>query len=135
MPLFEWNAEYSVGVKEFDEQHKVLISLVNGLSDAMKAGKARETLGVLFDRLVDYAVTHFRDEEAMMQKYGYPEYVSHKAEHTKLVIQVLEYKEKFKKDSIGLSVEILTFLSSWIQNHIKILDKKYGIYFNEKGIS
>jgi hypothetical protein len=28
----------------------------------------------------------------------------------------------------------MNYLSEWLQNHIKIVDKKYGPFFNEKGL-
>lgn len=40
----------------------------------------------------------------------------------------------FQKGKVGLSIDVLIFLSGWLQAHIKGVDKKYGPFFNEKGL-
>jgi len=52
MALFVWQDSYSVGVKVLDEDHKKLIGIVNELHDGILAGKSREALGPVLDRLV-----------------------------------------------------------------------------------
>ena len=52
MVLFTWNAQYSVGVRELDAQHKTLVDLLNVLYDAMNSGKSNEVLGKIINKLV-----------------------------------------------------------------------------------
>lgn len=134
MPLFKWSAEYSVGVNEFDEQHKKLMGMINELHSAMKSGRSKEAFEPLFDGLIDYTTKHFRAEEKLMQEHSYLSYTVHQKEHTQLIMQVLEFWEKYKQGNIGLGVELLTFLTKWLQHHIKGTDKQYGAFFNAKGI-
>ena len=134
MPLLVWKQDFSVGVAQFDEQHKKLIGMVNDLYDAMKTGKAKEALGPLFDGLVEYTVGHFFAEEMLMQEHKYPGYAIHLREHKALTRQVLDFQDKFKQGSVALGVELLTFLTNWLKHHIKGTDKQYGVFFNGKGI-
>ncbi|HEX9079405.1 MAG TPA: hemerythrin domain-containing protein, partial [Desulfuromonadaceae bacterium] len=68
------------------------------------------------------------------QANAYPEYAKHKGEHEKLVKQVLELQQKFQAGNAMLTMSVLSFLKEWLVKHIQGEDKKYGVYFNEKGI-
>jgi hemerythrin len=134
MALLDWNESYSVGVAKFDEQHKRLFAFVNELNDGMKAGKGKEALGKVLDGLIDYTATHFAAEEKMMSEHQYLQANAHKIEHDKLVKQVLQLQANYKAGKALLSLEVMSFLKDWLYNHIMGTDKKYGVYFNGKGI-
>jgi len=135
MALMAWSPAFSVKVQKFDDQHKKLVDLVNQLHDAMKAGEGNTMLGVVLQSLIAYTASHFADEEKMMQTHAYPEYAKHKGEHEKLVKQVLELQQKFQAGSAMLTMSVMSFLKDWLVNHIQGEDKKYGVYFNAKGIA
>jgi hemerythrin len=42
MPLVNWSQELVVDVKEIDEQHKKLVTMLNGFHDAMKVGQVTD---------------------------------------------------------------------------------------------
>lgn len=134
MPLMEWDLSYSVGVAVFDDQHKKLFDIINSLNDAMKAGKSKDALGGILKSLIDYTATHFVAEEKMMLQHDYLQTQMHKMEHDKLVKQVLKLQEEFKAGKAMLSMEVMNFLKDWLNTHIAGSDKKYGAYFNAKGI-
>lgn len=134
MPLINWNDSFSVNVAEIDQQHKKLISMINELSDAMKQGKGKDILGKIVNSLLGYTATHFKTEENYFDQFGYPDTDSHKKEHIAFVQKVSDFKDGFEKGSLSLSIEVINFLSDWIQNHIKGTDKKYSPFFNEKGL-
>lgn len=135
MALMEWSPAFSVKVKKFDDQHKKLVDLVNQLYDAMKAGEGNTMLGVVLQSLIAYTGSHFADEEKLMQANGYPEYTKHKALHENLVKQVLDLQKKSQAGGGVLTISVMNFLKDWLINHIQGEDKKYGQYFNAKGIS
>ena len=49
--LIEWNDELSVGIQEIDEQHKVLVGLVNEMHDAIHARHGSEVSSEILARL------------------------------------------------------------------------------------
>jgi hemerythrin len=130
-----WNPTLSVKVKQFDDQHIKLVTMVNELHDAMKAGKGTEALGKILNGLISYTSTHFSDEERLMTQHAYPEAAAHKAEHAKLVKQVLELQTNFKAGKAILTLDVMMFLKDWLVKHIQGDDKKYGAYLNTKGVS
>jgi hemerythrin len=134
MTLIQWNDGFSVNVVEIDRQHQQLIGMINDLDDAMRQGKGKAILGKIINGLASYTATHFRTEESYFDKFGYPEADSHKKVHSDFVKKVSEFKDEFEKGNIALSIQVMDFLSNWLQNHIKGIDKKYGPFFNEKGL-
>lgn len=134
MELFIWNDKYSVNIKQIDEQHKTLINLINDLATAMKAGKGKDTLGIVIGRLIDYTKTHFATEEVLMKEYKYPEESGHKKTHEDFVFKVVDVHTKFQSGNLFLSTEVLQFLQDWLINHIGAVDKKFGAFLNSKGL-
>ncbi len=135
MALITWSQNFSVGVKDIDEQHKKLITLVNELHDAMSVGKGREVLGKILSDLISYTVYHFKHEEDLFEKYAYLGYIAHKTEHDKLAGQAGDIKKKFDSGEAVLTIEVMNFLRDWLNNHILGSDKKYGPFLNSKGVS
>jgi len=132
--LIKWDDGLSVTLVEIDRQHQRLIEMINDLHDAMKQGKGKDVLKKIINGLIEYAGYHFRTEEKYFDKFGYPDANSHKEEHRDFTKKVAEFKDGLTAGKIGLSMELLDFLTQWFQTHVKIVDKKYVPFFNEKGL-
>jgi hemerythrin len=135
MPLIQWNDTLSVGISESDTQHKKLIDMINNLNDAMKQGKGNAVIGQIVMGLVAYTKTHFGMEEKIFDQYQYPDTAAHKREHAAFVQKLEKFKTDFETNKIGLSLDLMTFLSQWLQNHIKGTDKKYTAFFKQHGVN
>ena len=133
--LIPWSQSLSVGLNYIDNQHKVLIKLINDLHRAMKTGKSTSTSGAILDQLIEYTETHFGNEERLFKKFKYPEYENHKKVHTSLVSQVKDLKAQFMSGDGTLSVELMEFLQSWLKDHILKVDKRYVPFLRENGIT
>jgi hemerythrin len=134
MALIEWNPAYSVKVETFDEQHKKLIDLINQLHEAMKSGQGVTVIGIVLQSLINYTDIHFTGEINLMQANGYPDLARHQAEHEKFVKELVEFQQKYQDGSALLTMEVLSFLTDWLVNHIQGEDKKYSPFLNAKGI-
>ncbi len=134
MTLFEWTPAISVGITAIDDQHKKLISLIQDLSDAMKARKASEIIGKVLQELSDYTVYHFGNEEKAFEKYNYPDKDTHIAAHKVYVSKINELIERNNKGELGISISVLDFLMNWITNHIMKTDMMYVPFFKDKEI-
>ena len=135
MSLMEWTESMSVGVTQFDDEHKKLIVLINDLFDAVQAGRGRQALGSVLDELIDYTKTHFSHEEHHLKKLGYPAFKEHKKEHDALAKQVIDIQRKYHAGATAmLSMEVMSFLKSWLVTHIQGTDCLYTAFLNEKGV-
>jgi hemerythrin len=134
MALLTWNDSYSVKVKQFDDQHKKLIDMVNELHDAMKVGKGKEVLEKILSGLIQYTVTHFANEERLMKLHNYPNYEQHKKEHNLLTLQVSDVQKQYREGNAVITMAVMTFLKEWLQTHIQGTDKSYAPFLNGKGV-
>ncbi len=136
MAYLIWNKNYSVGIKAMDNQHKKLFNIINDLHDGMSSGSTDEVMRKVLSELCDYTKFHFTEEETLMSINDYPELSSHKEAHNKLCEKLQNLQQQFdeRKSNLTIILKIENFLSSWLVNHIKGLDKKYGLYLNNKGI-
>ncbi len=132
--MIQWSSSLSVNVAEIDGQHQKLVNMINELDNAMRQGKGKDALGKIVNGLIGYAATHFKTEEKYFDQFGYPEADSHKKEHSDFTKKVSDFKDGFEKSSVGLSIQVMNFLSDWLQKHITGVDKKYGPFFNAKGL-
>ena len=130
----QWNDSFSVGVAEFDNQHKKLIELINLLYDAMKAGKGKDVLGKIFSDLIEYTKVHFASEEKLMDQFHYSDVISHSDAHKELTQKVLELQAEYIKGNVFISIDTMNFLKDWLTKHILSTDKKYGKFFNDAGV-
>ena len=134
MALINWNENMSVDVEKIDQQHQKLVAMINDLNDAMKQRRGNETIGQIVGGLMGYTATHFKTEETYFDQFGYPEADQHKKEHTEFVQKVSEFKDGFDGGKLGLSIEVIQFLSNWLKNHIMGTDKKYTQFFKANGL-
>src|ERR1035438_4801402 len=103
--MFEWKNEYSVNLASIDAQHKKLFAIAEELHEAMRTGQTKPVLSKILDRLVQYTVTHFAQEEGLMKLHGYPDFAAHKSAHEALKKQVLDFQREFEAGETFISIE------------------------------
>ena len=133
--LIQWNDSLCLGIDRIDVQHEKLVGMINQLNRAMSAGKGRDALGKIIHDLASYTRLHFSAEEELFEKFGYEHTGEHKAEHRAFVDKVANFANQFNSGGLGLSMEIMTFLSDWLIHHIQGTDKQYVPFMKENGIN
>ncbi len=128
--IFAWNSSLETGIKKIDAQHWQLLSLINDLHDACENDNDVEMLQGALAYMVEYAVQHFRDEEAVQLAAGYPGYEQHKLEHDIFKGKVADLVRQFEENgsSAELSLQINQFLAKWFLRHIRQVDMVMGKY-------
>lgn len=125
---------FRLGLEEFDKQHKTLFAIVNKVFQLIFEGQDNGDAGKLLARLMDYTIMHFRSEEEMMKKYGYPDYENHQKQHDFLASRVKEMYRKFQIDGVAINEETMSFLVKWVLHHIAKVDSDYAPFLKSKGI-
>nr|WP_315483635.1 bacteriohemerythrin [uncultured Undibacterium sp.] len=123
MEYFEWNDSLSVHDVLIDEDHKILIGMVNELHDAADLGKDYITLSGILERLAAYTREHFQREEDLMQSIAYPRYKAHKEQHRKLLERVTDLQQELNRAREMVALETAELLRFWLSSHILLSDK------------
>lgn len=134
MEIVQWSENLSVGIAKIDEQHNRLIELMGELDEAIRNNQAADIVEDTLTNLFNYAQSHFAAEEELFRKHKYPEMALHELEHQRFIAKAFAFKEKLDSRKPGLALELLTFLSSWVLNHIDLTDKRYAKYLRDCGV-
>ena len=96
----EWSDELSVGVEEIDEQHKVLVGLVNEMHEAIHQRHGSEVVQEILAKLADYTRIHFAVEESLMRILNYQDDIADTAQDLCVLLTMRKTKvpEELKED-------------------------------------
>ncbi len=135
MDKIDWNPSFSVGVALLDEQHKQIISMINLLFSDSEATVRSETISELLTRMTKYANDHFKTEEGLLEKNGYPQLFAHKEVHKTYRLKVLALCQETMDHKASVPEGLLQYLMEWWVNHILKTDMKYRSFFMERGVT
>ena len=135
MTLLTWNHACTVGVRAMDDQHGILMDTMNELRMALMRGAGREQLSEVLDRLIEFTRMHFASEEQMLERSGFPGLAAHRSEHQRLLAQILEANHRALHGEKLQVRALLLILRDWYTVHIENVDKEYGPWLNERGVS
>lgn len=125
--VFPWNKNFETGIEEIDEQHKMLVALLNKLANTLVHDDPVE-VNQVFQELSDYASYHFnREEKVWDEHFNFEDswFVSHTLSHASFLPNILEMKENSSSERWQETTEsILRFLIRWLAFHILDEDKK-----------
>ena len=130
-----WSPSLSVGVAEFDREHRQLIGYINDLRRAASEGRGHAALGQTLVQLLDYTKTHFTHEEALLAEHDYPGLAAHKREHDLLASRVRVVEEAFNAGDDSAASEMHDLLADWLKFHILHTDKAYVAFLTERGVA
>ena len=120
----EWRQGFGTGVAQVDDEHKHLFELVKRLQ--------LETVEKTLDELLEYVVTHFTNEQALMEQSGYPDFRQHLALHEQLASQVSEFLGAESTWTEERLQKLRKFLNQWLVGHILTHDLRFGRWYLEQ---
>ncbi len=133
--LVTWTRANAVGVRAMDNEHAIMIEAMNELRLALVNGARRPEANDLMHKLIEFTRMHFRNEEHLLERFGYPGLEEQRTEH-KLLLEQLQDSFQRAQQGEGVSVsELLLFLHDWFLNHVEGLDQKYGPWLNSQGVN
>jgi hemerythrin-like metal-binding protein len=129
---FHWNEHYSVGVHQFDSDHRRLLQLAH----TMVSGALRDPLpvnaGEVLGDLIECAEEHFAHEEHLLRVTGYPHLDAHRHEHRRLLEEIRRFRERMSAGQVGAD-DVARFVADWVLLHIEEEDKQYRSHLNALG--
>jgi hemerythrin len=129
----EWQDNLSIGVLEIDIQHKLLFDKFNTFLNAYQSDGNTEGTLRMFWFLEAYAVTHFKEEEKLMQQVAFPAFPAHRQKHQAFIENVNQLKERLRVEGLSqaLVTNLTSFITSWLVQHISTEDRAIGAFVNQ----
>ena len=125
MNFFTWKDSFAIGNEEIDKQHKGYLEYLNECYLQTSRNSSAGIDHQLREKLREYAVTHFRFEEALFKANGYPDLESHVKKHKYFESQVAELDVGKAGEKTRTTESLFVFLRDWFLSHILEDDKKY----------
>lgn len=132
--FFPSTEELSVGVDEIDAQHKLLVDIINRVDRALIGRARRDAAGEILEARVQHTAVHFAVEESLFRVTNYADYERHKDIHEQLKKQVVMMKARFDRREIELDLALMSFLRSWLEEHINGEDRNYVSHLLRSGL-
>lgn len=120
--MFEMKPEYLTGIESIDAEHEKLFEIASRAYELMRndfiIDKYDEIVEIL-NELKEYAVVHFKNEEAYMESIQYKRMFTQKIQHQEFLNKVNEYDLTHVDENQDQVIrELLDFLGVWLVEHI-----------------
>ncbi len=133
MAYFEWADDMEIdGGGPIDQDHLVLVALVNELHSATSRGAGREVVASILNRTIVTTRDHLRREEELMAQKGFPDLDKHKIGHQRFVDSLYSLQAQLDSGGITVAARLSTVLRDWLSIHIRRSDK--GLRKFEQGL-
>ena len=126
--MYEMKPEYYIGIDMIDEEHKQLFQYADEayelLHDEYTPDKY-DRIDIILEKLRDYTVKHFTDEEQYMESINYKKLFTQKVQHQEFINKLdefMEYHNEEVEDQDDQIMGILKYLTEWLTNHILYVD-------------
>ena len=130
----KWDDSLLTGVGNIDSQHKELFKYLDKFLSTMKDGKGKEEIESALNFLEEYVVKHFKDEEEIQKKYGYPKIKEQISQHEYFKNELKQLRVAFNKtgETVLLALNVQNKITDWVKNHISKSDKDLGEFIKNK---
>ena len=116
---------FKTDIAQVDGEHRRLFHLVKTLD--------LRTVEQTLEELLEYVVTHFANEQALMERSGYPAFDHHLKLHEEFGNHVADFLgggEAWTDDRVQA---LRRFLDKWLIGHIMTHDLRFGKWYAENG--
>lgn len=124
----EWDDQYSVHNGHIDKQHQQLFKLAKQAAILIHKQVDSNEIKAILMELFDYMKFHFRDEEAYMEKIGYPNLPAHREIHKDMIERVTDLIQNIKYD---FKQKLAIITRDWLVEHIMKEDMKIERWYEE----
>ena len=117
-----------------DDQHGILMDAINELRLALVRGCGREKACQLLDKFIEFTRMHFWSEEQLMEQTGFAELGHHRAEHHRMLAEMLQAAHRLQYGEGFELRPLLCELHDGFLQHIDRMDRHYGPWLNQCGV-
>jgi hemerythrin len=118
-----WTDSLLTGIKEIDDQHRVLFDVIARLELAVSQEDKWSAVHYALVELSSYVNIHFAVEESLMRLHDYPDLEAHIASHRAFSAELAEIKKHSIREDVSESMT--TLVKTWLVHHIGKEDFAY----------
>lgn len=124
-----WHDGLATGIQVIDDQHKILVNLINDIYQGLTGRCSRVSLQRIILELRGYIDYHFGAEEQLMSEHDFncdhpDEHESHLQQHRHFIDRLAEMEQYLANNRPVFYEDLFIFLRDWLANHILHTDKK-----------
>ncbi len=126
-----WSEKYVTRIPIFDEEHKEIFEIMNGLAAAVEGGggDVYERFAALFSAYRK----HVRSEESLLLKHNYIGLDKQKRDHANFLNRLETVDAGRRSKETTLTIDGLAGIRDEIVEHILGADKAYGEFLKSAG--
>jgi hemerythrin len=121
-----WESELVRRANQLDAEHAEQVRLLDQLLAALEARDA--SAATLFGEALQASSAHFREEEALMERYRDPRAGAH-AEAHRGMLEVLGTLGDRHRAGEAVRAEVVT-LKTWVTTHIQTMDREFAAHLS-----
>ena len=114
----EWGPFFRSGNSLLDLEHRALIGLVNEIINNSITSNDRYISEALVDKLIEDMYIHFKNEEKLLELFGYSNLENHIEIHKKLLEEAKVVRHKFMNEEISAEDVARIMLQDIVVGHI-----------------
>ena len=131
--LLEWGPKLFTGIEAIDEQHKMLVDMLNEANLRLRSLVERSVVEDIVRDLMSYALYHFETEEELMLEQAYAQEspedaATHAREHREFSHTVASVQQDLVNGKPVTREVLLGFLNHWLINHILNTDMRLATF-------
>jgi hemerythrin len=128
----EWDPALETGDETVDAQHRQLYELVWEMYNTIMSGRSDQLVAESFDRILAYTHTHFAYEEALMERWHYPDLAIQQAQHREFAEEIDQLWNEILCGQNVSSIGLVQFMETWLNHHVDQEDRKISVFIRSR---
>ncbi len=129
----EWREGHGCGNEVLDRQHEMLFELANEVMEKYWSGEEGRALEKSLERLVDALDAHFKGEEALMEREGFPGVSAHAGEHGKFRGKALNLLSDLRNGAFDAALLMEFLVMDLLAGHMSVGDRAFTAWMADRG--
>jgi len=128
IPGLRWSDAFAIGIAEIDRDHRELIHDAETLIKLFQARNPWAEIRKQAERMAERCIEHFRREEAILEKDGFPARQQHALEHRRIESEIADILKSVREAADPPAadvVEAVMFFRSMLVDHLLRYDLRY----------
>lgn len=128
-----FNDTLKTGHATIDGEHKLIIEFINDVMESMERGATKDEILGALNVFVRYVNTHFPSEEALQEKYHYPNIKFHRLWHKMYIKDINAISSRILTEGIcAVTVDELKLRIEILVQHIMLEDSNIAKHIQKQ---